>query len=133
MILLAFIVACNLAYAQKPDTTAIFSIEKTNLLSKSKLQKTTGWIIFGTGTPAVAVTGYLLIAFNKNDIDKPLVTKIFIASVAYTLVSVPLIIAGNRNKRKALSISFIENKIALPQLSSTSFTNQPAVSLTIHL
>ena len=103
------------------------------LLSKARLQKTIGWTIFGTGVPVVLVTGYLLTSINKNDIDKPLLTTVFVAGVAYTLVSIPLIKAGNRNKRKAVAIGLTKHTILMPALYAVAYKNQPAISLRISL
>lgn len=131
--LLAFIIVSSLAHGQKIDSDTVPLINKNHFLSKGKVQKAIGWTIFGTGVPVVLFTGYFLVNFNKSEIDKPLLTTVFIASVAYTLVSIPLIKAGSRNKRKALTITLTKNKILIPQVCKAGFKNQPAISLTLNL
>ncbi|CAN5184361.1 hypothetical protein BH11BAC5_BH11BAC5_42110 [soil metagenome] len=117
--------------AQNQDSIKIASVNNVQLLSKSKIQKTVGWTIFGTGIPVVLFTGYFLATSNKNDIDKSTLTTVFIAGTLYTLISIPLIRAGRLNKKRALSVSIIDNKVATPYFYSFVVKSQPSISVHI--
>lgn len=133
IILLLVVIIQFTIQAQKIDSVKVPSIERSQLLSKSKIQKAVGWVILGTGLPVVLITGYFLTAFDQSDIDETIVKKVFIASTVYTLVSIPLIRAGRLNKKRALAISLNNNEIALPHNTSIVVNMQPAISFQIPL
>jgi hypothetical protein len=133
MIFAACLAVCHFTHAQKKDSATFHSIEKNHLLSKSRSQKTIGWVIIGTGTPILFATTFFLIAIDKNEIEKGTVAIVLAADVVYMAMSIPLFHAAAKNRRKAFSLSIINNKIAMPELCSTSFKNQFGISLKIHL
>ena len=124
------LIVCNGVHSQKLDSTKL-SVEQKQLLSKSRGQKTAGLIILGTGLPVALVTGFLIASTSEEDWEESTGTAVFVGSLAYTLVSIPLLSAGRRNKQKALSISMSKNRIMLPGVNTMSFRMQPAISLNI--
>ncbi len=127
------IIIYNGAYSQKIDSVQFSAIEKKEFLSKSRVQKAIGWTMLSTGLPVVITFGYFVIAFTDYEWDESWGRTVFIGSVAYTLASIPLIKAGKQNKKRALSINLIENKIIIPEQNAMSYKMQPAISLKIPL
>jgi hypothetical protein len=133
VILIILISSCKLLSAQVNDTLPVVTIDKQHLLAKSKLQKTIGWTIVGTGAPVALVTGVLLVSFGKDVWDEGLATVVFVGSTAYTIAGISLIKAGSRNKQRALSLALIQNNIMVPAINGVSYKPQPAISINIPL
>jgi hypothetical protein len=131
-LLVFFLVAGNI-YGQQPDSIKTIEQQKKDLMAKSRVQKTVGWIMFGTGMPVVISCVYLLSEFDSNDISVNEVKTVLVASVVYTGVSIPLIIAGRRNKAKALSLGVTMQRVKVPQLYTRRSIMQPALTLRIPL
>lgn len=119
------------ALGQKTDTTQLIRSDREPLLSKSKTQKTIGWIILGTGIPVVLSTTYLLVAIDESDIEKGTVRLAFAGSLVYSFVGYRLVKAGKRNKEKALSFGFNPQRIPRPELYCVKYKVQPAIILHI--
>lgn len=85
--------------ASKADET------KNYYLEKSKNQKTTAWILLGSGT-AMAIGG--AIGFSENFWESSADTYgyIMIAGIVADLVSIPFFISASKNKKKAASLAF---------------------------
>jgi hypothetical protein len=115
------------------------TLTKQDYLKKSKSQKTASKIIAGTGA-AVALTGILLAIDDVGGIFDPRDqenTKTADA-LAYTgLVimagSIPFFIASSKNRKKAMSMSFKNQRI--PQLQNNGFVYRaiPSLSFKINL
>jgi hypothetical protein len=125
-----FLLAGN-AYSQQPGSTKMMEQQKKDLMAKSRVQKTVGWIMFGTGLPVVISCVYLLSEFDSNDISVNEVKTVLVASVVYTGLSIPLIIAGRRNKAKALSLSVTMQRVEVPRLYTMQSIRQLALALRI--
>lgn len=121
-----------MTYSQQ-DTMSLQLLDKNHLLSKSKTQKTAGWIITATGLPVALFTGYMLVGWPSDVFDRGTTAIVFAGSGLYTLTGILLISAGKKNKQKALSISFLNNKVLTPHLTTMRWQMQPAVSLRIVL
>jgi len=122
------------------DTTTPNSSIKTDYLKKSKTQKTIAWTMLGVGT-AMVVAG-VVTAGNADYNPYPIPptdekfyngATLILLGVLMDLGSIPLFIAGAKNKRRALSVSF-KNELA-PQLRQGSIvrTPVPSISLAIRL
>ena len=129
LLLIIFLSSFFLAIGQQRDTLPSPTLSKQQLLSKSKSQKTVGWILTGTGIPLVAGSLYCALAFDKNDIDKGTVTAVLVASSLYTLAGILLVRAGNKNKERSLSLALNTNRLLLPSLSKAVYLLQPGLTL----
>lgn len=121
------------------DTTVT---AKTNYLAKSKNQKTAALIMLIGGTVAtttgvvVALSGSVDHAFGSPDADKnqTLASILAISGSAAILGSIPLFIAANKNKKKAMSAALIIEK--MPSIcfsSSVTYQSYPAIGLRLPL
>jgi len=126
-------------------------LTKQDYLKKSKNEKTTAWILAGGGLVMSSVT--LAIAANENaesttnflttvaDLstnndsntdDKTSLTGIFFyIGAACIISSVPLFISASKNKRKAMSLSFINQ--SLPQIQNNNFVYRAIPSLKLKI
>ena len=115
---------------------------KQDYLKKSKKQKTAAWILLGAGT-AMIITGVALQANEiKNDPYNPVApltdqsesgAAFFGVGLLAAAGSIPLFIASSRNKRKAASISFKNERFQYLKNSSVVYLPMPAVSLKVSL
>lgn len=126
-------------------TNPLPALSKQDYLQKSKNQKTAAWLLVAGGAALIVSGGIVWV----NHINEKAETDPFGAYMeAYTTTtgdwiavaglvaaagSIPLFIAGAKNKRKAMSMSF--KKEMVPQLQKTSFANRfvPSLSLKISL
>ena len=124
------------ANSQQTDSTQVPQLTKEQLLRRSKTQKIIGWAIVGTGALVAAFTGFFLLRYGssyKDEYERGTFGLVFAGSALYTFIGTRLIHAGNQNKQKALSLSFINNKVQVPSLTKLSYRLQPAVSLRLSL
>jgi hypothetical protein len=117
------------------QTSLAFS--KDSYLQKSKGQKTTGWIILGTGL-GIAATGGIVQLMHEDKSDGGFdfdFTGAFIAigGGVVSLLSIPFFISSSINKRKAASITISNQNIFLPQQNSCALKTQPTIILKIRL
>jgi len=117
------------------QTSPAFS--KDYYLQKSKSQKTTAWILLGTGLGIAAAGGIVqLIHENQRnggfDFD---FTGAFIAigGGVVALSSTPFFISSSKNKKKAASIAISNQNVFLPQQNSFALKTQPTITLKIGL
>jgi hypothetical protein len=75
---------------------------------------------FKRGIP-IAVAGGIPVSPTKDNWQETEGSAVFAGSIAYSLTSIHLIIAGRRNKQKAISVSLIKNKIPVAALNAISF------------
>ena len=117
-------------------------LTKTDYLKKGKNQKTAAWLLLGGGA-TVSLIGIAVEANSANNalIDlftlQPTITSsssggvLLITGGVAMLGSIPLFIASSRNKRKAMSISFKNEKV--PQFMNGSIVNRPVPSLSLKI
>jgi hypothetical protein len=129
-LLLAFF-ACLLIYSQPTDTLPSPTFSKEELIRKSKTKKVIGWMMVATGAPVGIACMYFL-TFPDDVIEKEKVVLALVGSAVYTLIGVNLIKSGNRDKNRALSLGFCEQKAPLPSFTRMTYRIQPAVSLRLH-
>ncbi len=133
-LVLTCILIYNCILSQTRDSAVNFEIQK-RLLTKSKWQKAAGWTILSTGAAVALFTGYFLIksASDPDLIDRPIFTTVFAGSIAYTLISIPLLHAGAKNKKRAAEIGVGNSKRFMPQLNSFTLKSQSVISLKVHI
>ena len=112
-------------------------LSKDYYLKKSRAQKTVGWILLGTG---VGIAAYGLITINSyTDNEGPLGTQnytgalIAIGGGVISAFSIPSFISSAKNKRKAATVSFTNQKILWYQKNNIGFIKQPSVKIKIAL
>lgn len=128
---LALLVVVEKSFSQTPEFT------KDYYLSKSKSQKTIGWVMLGGGV-AMATAGILIVNKNDDDLLDNLGNTgagmiLEIAGIATALGSIPFFISSAKNIRKAAFISLNNQQILIPQQNSFALTTQPALLLKIEL
>jgi len=122
--LLVLVVSAN-SFSQPSTTFA--SPAKTDYLKKSKHQKTTGLILLSGGVAVVTIS--IIISSAKSDIF-----FLFLGDLVgggMIIASVPFFNASARNKRKAMSLSFKNEKA--PQILKSSFVYKSVPSLTLKI
>lgn len=111
---------------------------KADYLKKSKSQKTTAWVLLGTGAAldiiALATFPKYYDAFFPTDAEKKKAnTSYWLLGIgsATMLASIPFTVSGHANKKKAASMS-IDNR-QLPLLKGGGFqtANYPALTMKI--
>ena len=136
-----FILICS-AFAftsfSQPDNTST-PLTKQDYLQKSKHQKTAAWILLGGGGTFI-VTGIIIPRGElthegfwnsyKNDGIKG---SFVLSGTLAMLGSIPLFIAGGKNKRKGTSLSFKNEKMLQLQKSSLAYRSIPSLSVKINL
>lgn len=107
-------------------------------LHKSHRQKTTAWILLGSGA-ALAVTGGIIGSQGTDDSDEGLGehfdqgVALFATGVLAGLASTPFFIGASRNAHNAAVISFKEQKILVPQCNTLAIKTVPAISIRLPL
>ena len=116
---------------------------KQAYLAKSKKQKTTAWILLGSGA-GLMTTSFIIprgeLVYDgicigpycddkyKNDGIK---TAFFLAGAVSALGSIPFFIASGKNKRKAAAIS-VKNQV-VPQTNNLGLVNRNVPSLNLKI
>jgi hypothetical protein len=105
---------------------------REDYLRRSKRQKTTAWILLGTGI-ALMVSGFIAASAQDEGVDAG-IALIFITGpgIISSLVSIPFFIASARNKRKAMNVSpaiGLQRSPVLP--SATGYRAYPAVGIAV--
>jgi hypothetical protein len=118
-------------------TLSAFSQNKTNdknhYLQKSKNQKT-GFYVFATTGSVLIITGLIYgSAHNDPNSNNYNYTGGFLAAggLAALGISIPFFSASMKNKRKAMSLSFKNEK--MQQLNKNSFVYKSVPSLTLKI
>src|SRR5258705_12673666 len=119
------------SFSQQTNSRPV--LNKQDYLKKSKNQKTTAWVLLGSGAALILVGDLIGNSKESSFDDAGAGVVIAGAGVLSMLGSIPLFIASGKNKRKAMSMSF-KNEM-MPQLQRGSFVNQsiPSFSLKISL
>ncbi len=146
-IIISFLMlAVSAATFSQQTKTIIPQLTKTDYLQKSMNQKKAAWILLGGGATLV-LTGILIpqgdytgipYPFNvfpyldshKNDGIKG---ALGLSGTLTMLGSIPLFIASAKNKRKAMSLSFKNEKAPVIQQSGINTGYYPALSIKIGL
>jgi hypothetical protein len=130
------------AFCQQTD-----SLNKSVYLQKSKHQKTGAWVMLGGGV-ATAIAGIIIFdhAYKKAAENDPFGTLfsfgtnvdpaggyIFLVGSLSAVGSIPLFIASSKNKRKALSVSFKNEKASFIVHANLVNKSIPALSVKINL
>lgn len=108
--------------------------------TRSKNQKTVGYVLAGTGA-ALIISGILVgNGDNNQDPNELDFGPNFDAGVwllggglASGLASIPFFISADKNARKAAAITIAPQKINYPQLNTNNTIIQPAISVRIRL
>lgn len=107
---------------------------------KSKHQKTTAWIMLGGGGALFIASGLVgahvfadLFSgdFNKANNNVAVAGAFGIIGAGSMLGSIPFFISSGKNARKAASISFMNERILIPQQNTIAYKVLPAISLKI--
>jgi hypothetical protein len=133
--LMLFLAMSNYCIGQSQPMAT--SLTKEDYLHKSRVQKTWGWVLAGTGA-AVTVAGLVtLVTVDLVDAVGGTPTAygsvLMVSGLAMVGGSIPLLIAAHRNKHKAYSVT-IKNESAHVQ-SGSNFHVQyyPVVSVKFNL
>ncbi|HEY6503642.1 MAG TPA: hypothetical protein VIZ28_06665 [Chitinophagaceae bacterium] len=119
------------------------ALTKQDYLKKARSQKTTAWILLGGGfviasagllVEAVEVTTYVLtLPYPEPEEPSNTGSVLLISGSLVMLSSIPFFSAASKNKKKALSISFKNEKALQVQNYSYVSVLVPSVSLKIAL
>jgi len=111
------------------DTIATHTSIKADYLKKSKTQKTVAWVLVGAGTTLMVVglsTG--LNAADDVNLNEAITGgSLIIVGAVIDLGSIPLFIAGAKNKRRAMSVTI--NNDLVPSLRQGSIAHVPMPTL----
>lgn len=126
----ALLVLVTVTFSQQAKPSAA---KKQDYLQKSKNQKTAAWVLLGGGTVLIG-TGFLIGDRKESSFDDA-ATGVIVGGLGLlaTIGSIPLFIASGKNKRKALSVSFKNERFQQIKNSSLVYYPMPAVSLKIRL
>jgi hypothetical protein len=130
------IVAHSFCQAKAPN------LSKEDYLKKSKNQKTTG-IILLVGGLTVAGTGLVIVLSDLSHLFEPgsenvdhgsLPDVLGYGGLAMMAASIPFLIAGGKNKKKAMSAALIIEKMpAIRYGSNMLYQSYPAIGLYLQL
>lgn len=118
---------CSIVFGQTQNM-------KEALLTKSKKQKTTAWVLLGTGSTLI-ITGIIFNSSHKEGtLDENIAGGFIIAAgIASTVVSIPFFISAGNRKKQAAALSFGKQQILTPINNAFCFKTQPAIALKISL
>ena len=129
-------------FNMKPTELKAF---KTDYLAKSKWQRTTGWILTGTGIAVTSIGLMLVLADAAEDVtiavtstmwgaDKPEPHPnnrgaILLTGSAMMITGITFLTIAKKNKRKALSMSLINESSQQLRYNTVMNTSVPSVRL----
>ena len=116
------------------------TLTREELLSKSKKQKTTGFILLGAGAAATA-SGAAIISNNfcifgcsqSEDRALGVGSGLFVAGGIAMLASIPMFIGATQKSKRAYQISAANERILLPDLGQPGPKSYPALKLKVFL
>jgi hypothetical protein len=117
------------------DTTTSHTSIKTDYLKKSKTQKTIAWVLVAAGTTLIIIGGSIG-THGEEDLsynDAATGGGLIIAGALMDLGSIPLFIAGAKNKRRAMSVSINSDFIPRLQQGMVTRVPMPTIGLTVRL
>ncbi len=136
VLLLAILMfSSQLAFTQTDTTAPSSSDLKNEYLQKSRNQQGWAWglLIGGSILSGVGLAIAASEVFEDGSDESPVATAFYLVGTASMLGSIPLFIAGRKNKRLAESagVSFDLEKWQGPRLSSAQQRNFPAIKIRI--
>jgi uncharacterized membrane protein YiaA len=123
LVLLTAITICS--FSQVTDEP-VKPMLKSDYLKKSRNQKITAWVLFGTGA-IINIVGISKV----DEPDSPL--GYFIAGSAIMLASIPFTIIAQKNKKKAMSLGIDTQQFRKLNNSNLHAFNYPVLTLKIGL
>jgi hypothetical protein len=132
IILVTLIVIVIKSFSQTPESLKISS---EDYLQKSKNQKTTAFILLGSGAVIAAAGGFIQLNHennHSNDWDFDFTgAYIAIAGCVVVLSSIPFFIISSNNAKKAMTLALSGQQMLIQQRGNLVHTCLPAVSLKI--
>ena len=129
---LAFLIFTVSSFSQT-STGAAFS--RDYYLKKSKTQRTTGWILLGSGVCMVVVGGLTYeqspLLSSEPQPSNTLSDVLVISGLGAMVVSVPFFISAHHNKKMAASVAIKNANIILQVAESSIIKKQPTLSLEV--
>ncbi|HSF90126.1 MAG TPA: hypothetical protein VLA46_11950 [Saprospiraceae bacterium] len=104
MVCFAFFLLALNVYSQ--ETAPQLQLSSDQYLKKSKNQKTAAWVLFGVGTTAI-IGGIAVSTGSQDDLSRTLNTAfvgapLMLLGLTLDVISIPVFVAANRNKKRAL-------------------------------
>lgn len=125
MISLAVLLAVAvISFSQQTEPSSVLT--KQDYLQKSKSQRTSAFILLGTGAALLAVAAPGNVSFDILPI-------LVIGGGAAIVGSIPLFIASGKNKKRAMNMSFRFQEIQLPHSRGFAGKKIPSLSLNLSL
>jgi hypothetical protein len=117
------------------DTSTSHTSIKTDYLRKSKTQKTIAWVLVAAGT-TLMVIGSTVGNHAADDLSINEASSgggLIIAGAVVGLGSIPLFIAGAKNKRRAMSVTINNEFVPGLQQNKIARVSIPVIGLRISL
>ena len=109
-------------------------LNKQDLLKKSKNQKTAAWILLGGGFFSTALGSVKFnFAGSDSEVDNSTSAIFLITGLAAIATSIPFFIAANKNKKKAMNLSFKNEKVTHLSKQAFVYKTIPSLALKINL
>lgn len=125
MISLAMLLAVVVtSFSQQTEPSPVLT--KQDYLQKSKSQRTSAFILLGTGAALLAIAA-------PGNVSLDILPVLVIGGGAAIVGSIPLFIAAGKNKKKAMNMSFRFQEIQLPHSSGLAEKKIPSLSLNLSL
>lgn len=128
LIAVSLLLTITLTISGQQDPIFVPGTTKEDYLKKSKNQKTTAWVLLGTGSLSVLLGS---IEVNPDYGDATNRPFLVIGGLVLIGASIPCFIAAARNKKKAAAISFRNQFV--PQINNGSLVNRPVHSLNLKI
>ena len=137
-ILLVFVLGLSVSvFSQQKNPQ---SSSREELLSQSKKQKTTAFILLGSGAVATGIGGAMIgnnfCVFGCSDSqDRALGvgSGLFVAGGIAMLASIPMFISAANKSKKAYRISATNQPILIPELGQYGSRSIPAIKVSVSL
>jgi len=121
ILFIALLISISAAtFGQQNEPSA--PLTKQDYLQKSKSQRTSAFILLGSGITALAIAA-------PGKISLGVAPTLIIGGGIAIVGSIPLFIAAGKNKRRAMSMSFKNETVPLPQPGG--FASKPVPSFSI--
>jgi hypothetical protein len=113
-------------------------LTKEDYLKKSNSQNKAGWVLLGTGIGCIV--GFantfelnLNLGESASQNDNTLSTLFGVGGLASITGSIISFVSAGKNKRKAVSITLINEKLLLPMQEASTMKTQPAINVRLKL
>lgn len=126
--ILPFLLFAAITFSQ--DTTSQLH-SKDYYLKKSKNQKTTGWILLGTGT-TMGVLGLSGVFNNSLTYSLEDAGAFFLVAGAADLAGIFFLVSAKNNKERAAEVAISNQQIYLPQQNCIAIRYLPALKIQIN-